>query len=67
MMEDYQFYQKYANMPLEKRMVLIGGTIDDPLTPSIIYKRVKKIDNKIRPDLIEKNNLLKVFENYERI
>jgi len=63
-MKTEEFYRKYANLPLPQRLALIGGTINDPLTPSFIYERVKAIDDKIRPNIIERDNLIKVFEKF---
>lgn len=66
-MKDHEFYHTYANMPLLKRGQLISNDYTNPalgMTAHDIYLEVKKIDDKIRPDIIRKQHLIREFEKY---
>lgn len=62
-----EFYQKFANIPLEKRFdipthafnISIGG-----MTLYRIYEKIKALDDEIRPKQIELDNLLKEVEKF---
>ena len=58
-----QFYYEYANMPLDKRYQAINLEKYGLMTFAELNKEVKRIDDKIRPDVIEQQNLIKIFEN----
>ena len=64
-MKDFEFYRKYANMPLEKRKIIFADPdkLNTQLTANYIYHEVKRIDDKIRKDVIIKERLIKAFEN----
>ena len=67
-MKSHIFHRKYANTPLPDRVKIItydryGCTIN-PITLSEIYQRVKDIEDKIRPDIIELEKLLDRAEEY---
>lgn len=62
-MKDYEFYRKYANLPLDSRDDRIE-TVMETLTPNSIYTEMNAIDNKIRNDIIRKGILLSVAEKY---
>ena len=67
-MKDHEFYQQYANLPTQKRGEFLGYAFRDldggHLTPKMIYEEIKKIDDKIRGDVIRKGQLLKIAERY---
>lgn len=60
-MKSHEFYAKYANLPLVERNILIGDI--EPLTANLIYREIKAIDDIIRPHVIRKAELIRVFEN----
>lgn len=62
-MKSHEFYQTYANTPL--------GDRDKPFrvgqvatTLQKIYKELKQIEDKIRPEVIRKEKLLTMAEKY---
>ena len=66
-MKDNEFYREYANVPLEKRLDLLSNDYTSPLlgmTLSDVYQEIKKIDDKIRDDLIRKEKLLEAVEKF---
>jgi len=60
-MKSHEFHCKYANTPLAERERIITrdgfGLNIEPITLSKIYQRVKMIEDKIRPDVIELERL----------
>ena len=67
-MKIHQFFSKYANTPLSDRLKLIkqnryGGNIDE-ITLNTIYKELKAIEDKIRPDVIRRDELLEIAEGF---
>ena len=65
-MKKEDFYRKYANLPLEKRMILIpdgSETFPKGLTLNQVYQQISYIDDKIRNDEIERERLLRVAAN----
>lgn len=63
-MKDYQFYQKYANLPLSERFHIINFGELGLMSADLLYKEIKEIDDKIRPDIIRKEKLIREFEKY---
>lgn len=66
-MKDHEFYSKYANTPLGKRLELLSNDYTSPLlgmTLNNVYQEIKKIDDKIRPDIIRKEKLLGAVEKF---
>ena len=62
-MKDYEFYQKYANTPLNNRKTIIKGYYNfEKLTLNDVYAEMKAIDDKIRPDIIRKQRLLQLLD-----
>ena len=60
-MKDHEFYREYANVPLKKRFSLLSKDLTSPLlgmTLSSVYQEIKKIDDKIRDDIIRREELL---------
>ena len=69
-MKSHIFHQKYANTPLAEREKTIThdrfGSNIEPITLSKIYHRVKELEDKMRPDVIELEKLLdRAGEYYE--
>ena len=67
-MKTHEFYHKYANTPLaerEKEITLdrYGSNIEG-ITLTKIYQRIKTIQDKIRPDEIELDKLLRRADDY---
>jgi len=61
-MKDYEFYRKYANLRLDKRCTILDINRLGIMTLNDLYFELKKIDDKIRDDLIRKNKLLQIVE-----
>lgn len=69
-MKSHEFYRKYANTPLAERDVTIThdryGINIEPITLTKIYQRVKELQDRICPDMIELEKLLnRAGEYYE--
>ena len=66
-MKDNEFYRKYANIPLGERFNILSYDFTSPIdnmTFNEVYQEIKKIDDKIRQDIIRKEQLLSVTEPY---
>jgi len=66
-MQTHEFYQKYANTPLDKRFNFLSHDFTDILncmTLNDVYQEIKAIDDKIRPDIIRKEKLLKAVDKF---
>ena len=63
-MKDFIFYGRFANVPIDKRFVVLDMIHHGDLTLMKIYTKIKAIDDKIRDDLIEKKKLLEIAEKY---
>lgn len=63
-MKTHEFFHKYANTPLEDRIKLIKMNKSDPLNLNEIFIRVKRLEDKIRPDIIERDKLISLAEKY---
>ena len=66
-MKKEKFYQKYANLPMDKRFNLLSNDFTSPvlgMTLNDIYQEIKKIDDKLREDEIRREELLKEVEKY---
>ncbi len=63
-METHDFYRQYANLPLGKRMIPLGAPENGFLQRNMddIYRRMKKLDDTMRPLRIEQRELLDVAE-----
>ena len=64
-MQDNEFYAKYASMPVAERGILMDDEDGNPTTPNLIYNEVKDIDERIRPDIIRKEKLIRAFNRLE--
>jgi len=60
-MRKHEFYEKYANTPIENRFIIINIAEFGLLTLNDIYKEIKKIDEQIRPLEIRRQKLLDIF------
>ena len=63
-----QFFQLYANLPLAKRVISVdvnrgNGTMDGR-SLNTIYNEVKRIQDLIRPHVIERDELLRIAQEY---
>ncbi len=63
-MMTHQFFQKYANTPLEKRKHLIVDKKGGVTTLNDIYFQVKELEDKMRPDRIERDKFINLAQNY---
>jgi len=66
-MKIHEFYQKYANTPMEKRFSLLSNDYSSILlgkTLSNVYEEIKAIDDKLRPDEIRREKLLEAVEKF---
>lgn len=67
-MKTHEFFHKYANMPLAEREKIIKhdryGSNIEPITLSKIYHEVKAIEDKIRDDVIRREELISQAEDY---
>lgn len=61
-MKDYEFYRKYANIPLGERFKIANLTELGVMSLHDIYLEVHAIDDKIRNDVIRKEKLIRIFE-----
>jgi hypothetical protein len=63
-MKPHEFHRKYASLPLGKRGEFLGYTFHDEyaeqMTMNSIYTRIKEIEDKIRPEQIELEKLLRI-------
>lgn len=59
-MKIQEFYQWYANLPLEKRLTNIGTFADEtfPLILNDVYEKLRKLEDITRPYDIEREKLL---------
>ena len=63
-MKKEEFYKKYANTPIGNRYEAINIIKYGLLTLAGIYKRIKEIDDELRPTEIERQKLLNIAEDY---
>ncbi len=66
-MKSHQFYSKYANTPLKEREKVILNVSDSPITLMTlndVYAELNKIDDKIRPDIIRRDQILEAVEKF---
>ncbi len=65
-MQSHEFYQKFANTPLKERYAVLSNVSTNPLFRMClidVFYEVRKIEDKIRPDIIKKEKLLSAVEN----
>lgn len=58
-MQTHEFFHQYANTPLADRFKMINFVELGSMTLNDVYQRVKAIEDKIRPDVIERDNLIR--------
>lgn len=63
-MQPHEFFHLYANTPLAKRSVAIDETKYGSLTLQDIYLTVKRLEDKMRPDVIERDAMLNIAGRY---
>lgn len=63
-MELHKFFGTYANTPLAERGLVLDFIQHGNLTLNGIYKRLKEISDITRPYDIERDNLLRIADEY---
>lgn len=66
-MQGKDFYQKYSELALSKRFILLSNDFTDILngkTLNDVYQEIKAIDDKIRPDIIRKQKLVEAVDKF---
>ena len=61
------FYRQYANLPLDKRYNILTHDFNSPVggrSLTMIYEEIKNIDERIRPNEIRREELLREVEKY---
>lgn len=59
-----EFYNRFNNMPLERRVSLIDKIGHGDLTMYEIYKRLNRIEAQLRPFFQERDDLLRIAGEY---
>jgi len=57
-MKTHEFFGAYANVPLAKRGIILDINNLGTMTLHDVYVRIKELEDKMRPDVIERENLL---------
>jgi len=60
--ETHQFYIQYANLPLAKRYIVLNFVDSGSLNMIGAYKRMKELDDIMRPMWLEQRKLLDIAE-----
>lgn len=60
----HEFFHKYANTPLGERYKMLDFHKLGTHTLSTIYQRIKELEDKMRPDVIERDKLLKAVQDH---
>lgn len=60
----YQFYKKYSDLPYEYRERYVNLKKHGILTPDEIYARLRRIERDMHPLESERDDLLKIAEEY---
>jgi predicted transcriptional regulator len=61
-MEVEEFFAKYANVPLEKRFVILSRINEPYTTLQTIWVALSELEEKMRPMRIERDKLLESAE-----
>jgi hypothetical protein len=61
-MKIQEFYQKFAQLPLEKRNTILSDVRHDPLTMFFIYKQLEHTRAEIRYFKAREEELLRIAE-----
>jgi hypothetical protein len=61
-MQKNEFYFKYANCKLDDKLKILNFNELGMMTLNDVFTEIKKIDDKIRPDIIRQEKLLRVVE-----
>jgi len=62
-MQVHEFFQKYANTPIEHRFNIINFNKLGTMSLNGVYERLKKLEDIMRPHRIEEDNLLRVIDD----
>ena len=63
-MKSHEFYHEYANTPLAERLRVLTYDHTNPMfgmTLAKVYKEIKKLEDKIRPENIRIGKLLDAY------
>lgn len=63
-MKSHEFYQKFANLPLDKRFEIIDRINYGELTMNGLYLQMKKLQEEIRSIEEKEQRLLEIAEKY---
>jgi len=63
-MKPHEFFQKFSNTPLDDRMKLVDVNNLGLMTLSDIYQRVHELEDKMRPDVIERDKLISYADKF---
>ena len=63
-MKSHQFFHQYANLPIEKRNIALNFTKYGGLTMNGVFFQMEKLQDKLRPLLIEEKELLEIAEEF---
>ena len=62
-MMNHEFYHWYANLPFHLRGEILNMNELGMMTASDVYKVMKELDDKIRPDIIRQEKMLRVIDD----
>ena len=60
----HEFYGKYANVPISDRLHLLNFKELGLTSLDQVYKRVKELDDEMRPKIIERDRLISLSEDF---
>ena len=63
-MKLHEFFSKFANLPLDRRLIVLDRIKYGNLTFYELYRQMKKLEEKFRPLRMERDNLLKIAEEF---
>lgn len=63
-MQTHEFFDKYANTPMDKRFVILDFNKTGTMTLHDVYERIKIAEDIMRPHRIEVDDLLDRVEKY---
>lgn len=62
-MKYHEFIRKYANTPIENRFNVLDFNKLGKMSLNDVYDRIKELENMMRPQRIEQDNLLRVIDD----
>ena len=61
-MKSHQFYQQFANIPLDKRLLVLDRIKYGELTMNGVYHQMQELQEQLRPLKIKEQELLEIAE-----